>query len=148
MEICNLTLWRLDFFFYSLMMLFVAGQKCTSWTAPVLKKIKKTSCEIPWCVEGTHTHDKSNKAKKLIRQVFIPTLYFYMSKNLKIKLCKPSIQSCSYWRTLHKGLLKSVGKLLLMSVLSFTTETVEEATFVCVPKWETAFRFWVRNFTT
>lgn len=75
-----------------------------------------------------------------------------MSKNLKIKLCKPGIQSCSHWQTLHKDLisylLKSGAKLLLMSMLSFTAETVKEAAFICVPKWETAFRFWVRNFTT
>lgn len=75
-----------------------------------------------------------------------------MSKNLKIKLCKPRIQSCGYWQTLHKGLisylLKSVAKLLLMSILSFTAQAVKETTLICVPKCETAFRFWVRNLTT
>lgn len=75
-----------------------------------------------------------------------------MSNNLKVKLCKPSIQSFSYWQTFHEDLisylLKSAAKLLLMSVLSFTAQTVEEATLVCVPKCETAFKFWVRNFTT
>lgn len=75
-----------------------------------------------------------------------------MCKNLKIKLCMPSIQSCSYRQTLHKDLisclLKSVAKLLLMSMLNFTAQTVKEATFICVPRCETAFRFWVRNFTT
>lgn len=75
-----------------------------------------------------------------------------MSKNLKIKLCKPSIGGCSYWQTLHKDLisylLKSVAELLLMSILSFTAQTVKEATFIWVPKCETAFRFCGRNFTT
>lgn len=75
----------------------------------------------------------------------MPTLYFYKCKILKIKLYKPSVQGCSYLQTLHKDLisylLKSVAKLLLVSMLSFTAQTVKEATFICVLKCETAFRF-------